>query len=261
VSVIVLLVIALGVAVVVMTAVWLISVRLTNAGVVDVAWSALFAVLALLYGLFGGGAPLRRAVAAGMMVVWSLRLAWHLWRRVVGHLDTEDARYAKLRAEWGAAANRRMLLFFLFQGLTNVVLSLPILLAARNPAPRLGAVELAGAALWLVAVIGESVADGQLRRFKSEPANHGHVCTAGLWRTSRHPNYFFEWLIWCGYFLFALGSPRGWIAAYCPLLMLWFLYKVTGIPATEEQALKTKGEEYRRYQEATSPFIPWFPKR
>jgi len=255
-----LLAIALGMAVVVMTAVWLISVRLSNAGVVDVAWSALFGIMALLYGLLGGGAPLRRVVAAGMMMGWSLRLAWHLWRRVVGHLDTEDPRYAQLRGKWGAKANRRMLAFFLFQGLTNVVLSVPILIASRNPAPSLGTIELAGVAIWLLALIGEGVADAQLRRFKSDPANRGHVCTAGLWRYSRHPNYFFEWLIWCGYFLFAIGSPHGWLAAYCPLLMLWFLYKVTGIPATEEQALKTKGPEYRRYQETTSPFIPWIPK-
>jgi steroid 5-alpha reductase family enzyme len=200
-------------------------------------------------------------VASGLRVLWSVRLAWHLGRRVFGHLEKEDVRYAKLRADWGAAADRKMLAFFLFQGATNVVLSVPVLLAASNPQPGLGLFECAGTALWLVSLIGESVADTQLARFRNDPANRGHVCGDGLWRYSRHPNYFFEWLIWCGYFLFALGSPRGWIAVYCPLLMLWFLYKVTGIPATEEQSLKSKGEEYREYQRTTSAFIPWFPKR
>ena len=255
-----LLTIAFAVALVAMTIVWLISVRLNNAGIVDVAWAALFAVLALVYALFAHGDLVRRVVMGGMMICWSVRLAWHLGRRVLGHIETEDPRYAELRKSWGASANRKMLLFFLFQGLTVVLLSVPVLLAASNPAPGLRPVEIAGVALWLAALIGESIADAQLRAFRADPANRGHVCKRGLWRYSRHPNYFFEWLIWCGYFVFALGSPRGWIAAYCPLLMLWFLYKVTGIPATEAHSLASKGEEYRAYQRTTSPFVPWFPR-
>ena len=248
------------VAFVTMTLVWLASVRLGNAGIVDVAWSALFALLALLYATLGAGDLLRRVVAASLMMVWSVRLAAHLWRRVVGHIEVEDGRYAKLREGWGAAVDRKMLWFFLFQGATNVVFSVPILLASLNRAPALRIVEVAGVALWAVAVTGESIADAQLRRFKADPGNRGKVCAEGLWRYSRHPNYFFEWLVWCAFFLFALGSPYGWISAYCPLLMLWFLYKVTGIPATEEQSLRTRGDAYRRYQRTTSPFIPWFPK-
>jgi steroid 5-alpha reductase family enzyme len=252
---------ALVLVVVIMTAVWIASVRLTNAGIVDVAWSANFGLLAILYGILGHGDVTRRLVAAGMMFLWSARLALHLGRRVLGHLETEDGRYAKLRADWGAAANRKMLAFFHFQGVTNVVLSIPVLLACINPRPGLGILEYAGIAIWIVALAGESIADGQLARFKAKPENRGHVCTEGLWRYSRHPNYFFEWLVWIAYFLFALASPWGWLAFYCPLLMFWFLYKVTGIPATEEHSVRTKGEEYRRYQRTTSPFIPWFPKR
>jgi len=250
-----------GVAMAVMVAVWIVSVRIRNAGIVDIAWSANFALLALLYALLGDGDPIRRAVAASLMILWSVRLASHLWRRVVGHLDTEDPRYATLRTKWGAGASRKMLAFFLFQGVTNVLLSVPIALAAVNARPGLRIVEYAGVVLWLLALIGESVADAQLARFRRDPANRGHVCKEGLWRTSRHPNYFFEWLIWCAFFVFALGSPHGWVAAYCPLLMLWFLYKVTGIPATEEHSLQTKGEAYREYQRTTSAFVPWFPKR
>lgn len=256
----VLLGLAIFIASLTMALVWRVSVKLRNAGIVDIAWAGLFALLALLYAVFGGGDPLRRVAGSSLMILWSIRLATHLWRRVVGHLDVEDGRYAKLRESWGAAADRKMLGFFLFQGATNVLLSVPILLASLNDAPALRGVEIAAAALWLVAVLGESIADAQLRRFKADPANRGKVCTEGLWRYSRHPNYFFDWLVWCSFFLFALGSPYGWISAYCPLLMLWFLYKVTGIPATEEQSLRTKGEAYRRYQRTTSPFIPWFPK-
>jgi steroid 5-alpha reductase family enzyme len=89
----------------------------------------------------------------------------------------------------------------------------------------------------------------------------GRACRVGLWRYSRHPNYFFEWLIWIAFFVFALGSPYGWITVYCPLLMLYFLLRVTGIPATEEQALKSRGEAYRECQRTTSVFVPWFPKK
>lgn len=252
--------VATAVALTAMTVVWIISVRIRNAGIVDVAWSALFALLALIYALLAGGDVVRRSVAGALMILWSSRLALHLGRRVLGHLETEDPRYAALRAKWGPAANRNMLLFFLFQGVTNVLLSVPVLIAAMNPRPGLRIVEYAGIALWIVALAGESVADAQLARFRRDPANRGHVCTAGLWGYSRHPNYFFEWLIWCAFFLFALGSPYGWVAAYCPLLMLWFLYKVTGIPATEEHSLQSKGEEYRRYQRTTSAFVPWFRK-
>lgn len=255
------LLLALAVSLTVMTLVWLASVRLRNAGIVDVAWAGLFALLAAIYAWLGDGDPARRAAGAAMMILWSIRLAAHLGVRVFGHIESEDGRYAALRAAWGAKAGRRMLFFFLFQGLTNVALSIPILIASSNREPFPRTIELAALALWLAALAGESIADAQLRRFKADPANRGKVCDTGLWWWSRHPNYFFEWLVWCGFFLFALGSPSGWIAAYCPVLMLWFLYRVTGIPATEAQSLRSRGDAYRRYQQTTSPFVPWFPKR
>jgi steroid 5-alpha reductase family enzyme len=100
-----------------------------------------------------------------------------------------------------------------------------------------------------------------MKRFKADPANKGKVCEAGMWRYSRHPNYFFESLVWWAYFLFALGSPFGWTTVFCPLLMLWFLFRVTGIPLTEEQAVRSKGDAYREYQRTTSAFVPWFKKK
>lgn len=106
--------------------------------------------------------------------------------------------------------------------------------------------------------MGESVADRQLDRFRRDPANKGRVCRVGLWRVSRHPNYFFEWLLWVAYFTFALASPGGWLTAYCPALMLYFLFRVTGIPTTEAQALRSRGDDYRECQRTTSAFVPWF---
>ncbi len=108
---------------------------------------------------------------------------------------------------------------------------------------------------------GEGLADSQLKRFRAQPENRGQICQAGLWNFSRHPNYFFEWLVWVGLFIFALGSPLGCATLYCPALMLFFLLRVTGIPLTEELSLKSKGDRYREYQQTTSAFVPWFKKR
>src|SRR5262249_44045583 len=102
--------------------------------------------------------------------------------------------------------------------------------------------------------------DLQLEKFKKDPANKGQTCQVGLWNYSRHPNYFFEWLIWVSYFLFACGSSHGIYSIICPAIMLYLLFKVTGIPATEAQALKSRGDQYRDYQKRVSVFVPWFPK-
>jgi steroid 5-alpha reductase family enzyme len=245
-----------------MAGLWALHLRRRDAGLVDPGWSAGFGLVALLYAALGPGWGPRRAAVAAMGLVWSVRLTAHLLRRMRG--KPEEGRYRALRAEWeakGADVPRRFLFFFLAQGLLDVFLSIPMLVAVLNPEPRVSAWEVAGAALWLVAVAGESAADAQLERFKADPENRGRTCDTGLWRYSRHPNYFFEWLVWVAWLVFALGSPWGGAAALGPAVMLFFLLRVTGIPATEEQALRSRGEEYRRYQRTTSPFVPWLPKR
>jgi steroid 5-alpha reductase family enzyme len=245
---------------VVMAAVWAIAVRIRNAGIVDIAWSANFSLLAVLYAALLPGHPPRRLLIAGMTLLWSLRLASYLYRRVMGHHPVEDGRYVELRRRWAPHADRRFFWFFELQGALNLLLAVPLLLACANPAPRLHPLEWAGLALWVVALAGESTADRQLDAFRRDPANRGRTCRTGLWRYSRHPNYFFEWLVWVAYFVFALASPWGWLTVYCPALMLYFLFRVTGIPATEEQALRSRGEDYRDYQRTTSAFVPWPPK-
>jgi steroid 5-alpha reductase family enzyme len=256
-----LVLLATAVTLTMMAALWAWHFRLKDAGIVDPGWSLGIGLVALLYALLGSGWPPRRAAVAAMALVWSVRLTAHLARRL--HGEPEEGRYRALRAEWsakGANVSRRFLFFFLFQGLLDVFLSLPMLLAVLNPEPRFSGWEIAGAALWLVSIAGESLADAQLAAFKRNPANRGRTCDAGLWRYSRHPNYFFEWLVWVAWLVFALGSPWGAFAALGPALMLFFLLRVTGIPATEEQALRSRGEDYRRYQRTTSAFVPWFPK-
>jgi len=246
----------------IMFGLWSLGVRNRNFSYVDIGWSANFAVLALLYALLAPGYLPRRALICAMFTAHGLRLGWHLARRIIG--EPEEGRYVQLRKEWGAGGgnvNLKFLGFYQFQAALNAFLALPLLIACFNRAPRLHPLEIAGCAVFLIGIVGESVADAQLAAFRRNPANQGGVCDTGLWHYSRHPNYFFEWLIWIAYAVFALASPWGWIALAMPVLMLHFLINVTGLKATEEQALRTKGERYRRYQARTSGFVPWFPKR
>ena len=239
----------------VMFTAWIVHLRQHNAGIVDVAWSANLAFLAILYGALGSGLAERRVLVALLGGIAGMRLAVHIHRR--GHGKPEDGRYQTLRREWGGNIALKFLFFFLFQGLLDLVLAIPFLLAAVNPAPRIAPLEWAGVAIWMIAIAGETSADRALEHFKADPAHRGKTCREGLWRYSRHPNYFFEWLVWIAYAVFALASPSGWIALVCPALMLYFLLRVTGIPATEAQALKSRGDDYREYQRTTSAFVPW----
>lgn len=235
--------------------------RLDNYGFVDVAWAYAFLMIAIYFSWQGDGWGPRRAFIAGLAVLWSLRLGTHLLKRVAAHHPVEDGRYVQLRRDWGDLFALKMFGFFQLQALSVVLLSLPFLMPAKNPAPHFHSLEYFGIFIWLVALAGESLADAQLRHFKRNPANHGQVCTVGLWRYSRHPNYFFEWLVWVGFACFALASPFGWMGLLSPLAILYLLLRVTGIPLTEEQAVRSKGDAYRRYQQTTSPFVPWFPKQ
>jgi len=230
--------------------------RINNYGIVDVVWSYAFAFLAGFYALAGQGWPVRRALIAAMVGVWSVRLGTHLLIRVAGHHPTEDTRYVQLRQDWAARFGPKMFGFFQLQAGSVVVLGVAFLFPALNPTPHVHGLELAGVGLWLLAISGEALADAQLAAFKRDPANRGQVCDRGLWRYSRHPNYFFEWLIWVAYFLFALASPLGWIAVLGPAGILYLLLRVTGIPMAEQQSLRSKGDAYRRYQAVTSPFVP-----
>lgn len=239
---------------------WLLARWLDNYGLVDVVWAWAFAGVAVCYGLALPGWYLRKFTIGAMVVLWSVRLGTHLFLRVARMHPVEDSRYAALRRDWADNFGPKMLGFFLLQAASVALLALPFLLAMRNPAPGLGLLEQIGVAVWFAGLSGEAAADGQLAAFKRDPANRHAVCNVGLWRYSRHPNYFFEWLVWVGFFLFALGSPWGWTAVVAPAGILWLLLRVTGIPLAEEQSLRSKGDAYRRYQATTSAFVPWLPR-
>jgi len=244
----------------IMLLLWLYATARRDASIVDVGWSAGLGILAVLYGLTTEGYPPRVMLVAALAALWSLRLAGYLFvNRIWGR--SEDGRYQTLRARWGPRATRNFFWFFQFQALLSVLFSIPFLVAIHNPTPDLGWADWLGTAIWIVAVLGETIADLQLARFRSAPHNRGKTCRRGLWNYSRHPNYFFEWLHWWAYVGLSLGNPWWPVTLLGPAAMLFFLFKVTGIPATERQALASRGEDYRQYQRTTSPFIPWFPHR
>jgi len=239
--------------------VWAICLRVKNYGLVDAAWSYTIAVLAPLYVVFGTAPLPRRLLFAGIGILWSLRLGTYLLKRILRHHPTEDVRYSGLRKQWPHPF--QFLLFFEAQAVVALGLSIPFLLTAFNTTPTIHPLEWTGLVLAILSLGGESLADRQMKHFKSDPAHAGQVCQAGLWRYSRHPNYFFEVTFWFSIALAAIPSPWGWLAFVSPLMISYFLLKVTGIPLTEEFAVKTKGDAYRAYQRTTSAFFPWFPKQ
>jgi len=248
-------------AVALMLLAWAWQLRTRNAGVVDVVWSFGMAASAMTYAVLLDGALLPRLLVAVLGGAWGLRLAWHLGTRVFGDAH-EDGRYAYLRKHWDDAQGK-FLLFFLAQALMIVLLSIPFWIVAHNPRGDWSLWTTLGVLIWAMSVAGESLADRQLAAWKRDPAHKGQTCRDGLWRYSRHPNYFFEWLHWFAYVCLAVGLPWGWVlGSLCgPALMLAFLYRVTGIPYTEAQSLRSRGEDYARYQRTTSAFFPRLPKR
>jgi steroid 5-alpha reductase family enzyme len=243
-----------------MLLVFLWAYRIKNAGVVDIFWSFNFTIIAILLYLLADGYQPRKIIICGMTLIWSLRLGMYLLIRVGSHLNEEDGRYKKMREEWGESANRKLFFFFQAQALSNIYLSMPFFIIAFNKKPGLMVLEYVGIAVWAISICGEATADTQLKRFKNNPINKGKVCDVGLWYYSRHPNYFFESMIWIGYFLIALNANYGWIGILSPLTIILLLFRVTGIPLTEQQAIRSKGDRYKEYQRTTSVFVPWFKK-
>ncbi|EJN00554.1 DUF1295 domain-containing protein [Phyllobacterium sp. YR531] len=228
-----------------------------NDGWADVFWSYGVGVTGIGVVLMSPGAsPSRRWLIATMLAAWSLRLGTHILLRTLKSHD--DPRYADLRKEWGDHAPWRMFLFLQSQAVAGWVLVSCIYIAVSRQGEELDIFDHAGAFIMVIAIAGEAIADRQLRDFARNNANRGKVCDVGLWRWSRHPNYFFEWLGWVSYAVVAVGSllPYGWLALAAPTIMYILLRHVSGVPPLEKHMLRSRGEAFREYQRRTSIFFP-----
>lgn len=252
------LLIALAVLCLVMAAAWWRQRVTENAGIVDVLWAGSIGVLAVTFALTGEGWGPRRVLVGTMAGLWSLRLTTHLFRRVVG--EPEDGRYRYLREVWRDGLEAKLFVFFQSQALLAVLLAWPFLVLANIELAEWRALDAVAFVLWLGAWIGETIADRQLAAWRSDPDHQGATCRTGLWAYSRHPNYFFEWLLWTSYPLMAMGRTaeplHAWLLWLAPLALLFLITKVTGIPPTEAQALRKRGDDYRAYQSETNAFFP-----
>jgi len=230
-----------------------------NAALADVGFCVGFALVSIGLGLMATGDVSHRMVVAVLGAGYGFRLGIYIFSTRIMNA-TEDPRYQLIREKLGRRAEGWIFVYFIGQAFAVAVFSFPLLVLMANPHDAWNAWEIAGIIVWIVGVGGESIADHQLNQFRRLSSNKGKTCREGLWRYSRHPNYFFEGVHWCAYVIMSVGVSYGWLTLVGPILMIWALLKVSGIPFAEAQALASRGDDYREYQRSTNAFIPWFPR-
>ena len=250
-----------GLAVIIgfMIILWLVSLALKNASIVDIFWGAGFVLSAwLFFGFTPDGFLPRKLLLVILVTIWGLRLSTHIFLRNKG--KPEDFRYQKWREENGSIWWwKSFFQVFLLQGLLLWIVSMPLLAAQFfGKVDHLTVLDFIGAAVWLIGFFFESVGDFQLTRFIKNPQNRGKVLSSGVWRYTRHPNYFGDAAQWWGFYLLALVAG-GWWAIVSPVIMTYLLTRVSGVSLLEKSLDAKPG--YRQYVESTSAFIPWFPKK
>lgn len=244
---------------------WWIQRTTGNSGWIDVTWTAGVGLTAMFLALSAGSGAVtvRQAAVASLAALWSLRLGTHLFMRAATTED--DPRYRDLMEQWGAAASRKLFGFLQVQAAAGMVLAGAVMIAARSSGVFPGPGDIAGLVVFAAGLIGSTTADLQLRRFKAKAESARKICDRGLWRWSRHPNYFFEWLCWLSYPLIAIDPAGayawGYAALAAPLWMYWLLVHVSGIPPLETHLMQSRGAAYMVYCMRTSSFFPWPPKR
>jgi steroid 5-alpha reductase family enzyme len=242
---------------VLMLATWALSLVLHDVSIVDVAWGLGFVAVAWIAFATGDGDSGRRALMAGLTTAWGLRLAGYIGRRKLRD-RREDPRYGAMRDRHGERFWLVSLgLVFLLQGALVWVVSLPLQVSSTQP-DSLGVLDAVGVAFWAVGVFFESVGDAQLARFKGDPAHRGQVMDRGLWRYTRHPNYFGDFMVWWGMYLIALSTGAAWWTVVSPLVMSALLLRVSGKEHLERGMSKRPG--YAEYVRRTSGFVPLPPR-
>jgi len=241
-----------------MTLVFFLALAKKNNGVVDIAWGLGFIlVAAIVFALRGNGQP-RQWLALTLVLIWGGRLALHIFRRNRGR--EEDFRYAAWRRQWGKFfVIRSFGQIFMLQGLLLLLVIAPVLMIVGQGQPPMNLLDLLGVLVWLTGFSFETIGDRQLASFIRDPANRGKLMTGGLWRYTRHPNYFGEAALWWGLGILALSSPRGWLGMTGPAAITFLLLFVSGVPLLEK---KYKGRpDFEEYKKRTSIIFPWFPKK
>ena len=250
---------------IVMAVAWVAQQRTGNSGWVDTAWTfglAAVGIAAAMSPLASGPSEQRQMLVAVFLAAWAARLGGHIAVRTM-HI-TDDPRYAALIRGWGADGRRQMFWLLQKQALVSIPLATSVFLAAHNPSLAWRLQDWLAVVVMLVSLSGEAMADWQLRRFARDGNGRAKVCDVGLWRYSRHPNYFFEWLGWTAYPLLAIdfsgGYAFGYLALAGPVCIYWLLVHVSGIPPLEEHMLASRGDAYRAYQGRTNAFFPGAPR-
>jgi steroid 5-alpha reductase family enzyme len=238
---------------------WLLSIPLRNVAIVDVFWGPAFLLASVVYRLQGPAAEPRQLLLLALVGIWSLRLGGYILLRARG--KAEDYRYAAMRAGHGPRFWWVSLFtVFLLQATLVTLIALPLLVVqAQATAAGWRLTDLLGVGLWAVGFAFEAGGDWQMARFKASSANRGKVMDRGFWRYSRHPNYFGDAAQWWGFWLISLAAPGGWWTVLGPVVMTFFLVRVSGV-ALLEKTIVDRRPEYRAYIEATPAFLPWFPK-
>ena len=243
----------------IMFVLWLFYLYMNEPSVVDIGWGGSIGCVAWWMYWSVPELGLRQIVVLIAASCWSVRLSSLLISRMLK--GQRDRRYIELSESWKENLARNYLVFFQAQALSVALLTVPFALALLAPDSAWSAWDTAGALVFVVGFLGESIADQQMVRFRADPHKKKDVCDRGLWRYSRYPNYFFEWLIWISYSLLAMNHSAGLVGWISPSVILVSIVKITGIPPTEERLLASKGDVYREYQRTTSAFIPMPPRR
>ena len=239
---------------------WILHFRVRNVSLADVGFCLAFGMIVLACAVFGTGDPIRRALILGMGILYAVRLGHHLFMHRVWN-KPEDHRYQKIRRLLGSWESVGIFFYFQLQAPICLLFAGLLCWVMNNPTVGFRWWDALGGIIFFVAIIGESVADRQLESFRENPPNKGKTLQVGLWRYSRHPNYFFESLHWWAYVPLAMGLPWAWVSIFWPILMTVSLLWITGVPWAEAQALVSREKSYREYQRTTSKLFPWFPQK